>query len=173
MAYVDEALFWQNHKDTNSENRGGLTPDQLRNYYDYFAAAVSDVQYHDMEQAAGERMVALRSEIDRRHGSAQHEQAMAMGQKTLNWARIGALAAIATAALTIPLIISDKPPSKPRPATSAQALQESSPQITATASPAGLPLEQETTSVTPTATTTPEAIATPTMTPIKFPPPAP
>ena len=106
----------------------------------------------------------------------RHRDNWILGRKTLRWAKVAGIAGVAAVIVAIATLLVDTPTldtSKARPVTSSQASPTSSPQ-TQPNDVVSEPLPETKTVLAVLLTSPPpSSTSTPTMTPIKFPPPAP
>ena len=161
--------------DTGPDKLWTLSPDTLQACYHYLSQERPNIHDRTEIVALDIRLTELRGAIELRRleiqSQHQHGEAIDLGKQTLIqgetillWTKRAVWAAI-----IVPLsiaLISDIRASRSLPATS-------SPQAKATAVPLESPRATESPSESPPASPTPELTSTPTMTPIKFPPPAP
>ena len=152
---MDESKFWPNWEATRPSKLSEISPEEIQNYYDYFAEAHAAIRGHqDVTHAAAARMVSLRNYLDQRHIDDHHSQAQRLGRKTLFWAKVGGIAAVVG---TLVLLGQDIHISKFLPSKSSKASPTSSPQAAPSALPSETPTATESPSATPLESPTPQA----------------
>jgi hypothetical protein len=139
---ADQDEFWHRVTDIESaEKLEALSADQLRDHERYFV----EVQYLPQlppweKSAAGNHLIRLQNEINRRTSARQHTHAIGLAEQTLTWAKVAGGAAIAAVIVAaIPLLIqycSQTPPAAPTtPSPRATGTISESPETAATSTP--------------------------------------
>ena len=165
-----EAAFRETMSLTELDKVDDLTLPELENYCTRLSGLRWALYGGVHQQACDMRMDLLWGKIEQKRSDLRHKEAIGIGRWTLFWAIIGGIAA---AVGTLVLLFHDTPLSKLLPARASQASPTSSPQAIATSVPLESPMATESQSESPPASPTPELTSMPTLTPIKFPPPAP
>lgn len=162
--------FGQTYTDTAPEKLAGLSDEALDSCYRYFLDIYPELTGREgMSRSAQNRIGLLRSEIDLRHGKAQHKEALGVsqntldvGKQTLNWARVGGIAGIAAVLITAVALLAQIYFSKVQSSKPATTSPVSLPQTTATISESP---EPEATASSATPLPKPAATAMPSITP--------
>ncbi len=160
---ADRSNFWKMVDRTKPSKLRVFAESELRDCEDYFSEIQADSMLPPNEIiTASERLTLIRSEIDRRHSDARHEQT----QRLARWAIGIGIVGILSAVVAIVFGIANRPTPQHVPAVATEATQTAA---VIAPTPAALP----TTTPTPAAllTTTPTPAASPTMSVVSTPTP--
>ena len=160
---ADRSNFWKMVDRTKPSKLRVFAESELRDCEDYFSEIQADSMLPPNEIiTASERLTLIRSEIDRRHSDARHEQT----QRLARWAIGIGIVGIFSAVVAIVFGIANRPTLQHVPAVATEATQTAA---VIAPTPAALP----TTTPTPAAllTTTPTPAASPTMSVVSTPTP--
>jgi cytochrome c-type biogenesis protein CcmH/NrfG len=155
---VDSEVFWQKVEETTTENLRLMPRRKLREYRKYFDRAIIRMVHDDRWDMAQERKAAIGSEFERRGKRTQRLIAF-----------VAAIAAVVISTVAVLQYRANKhasTPERPR-ASSTLSTPQQSPAVQPTTTP-------QTTGALPTPQPESNQLSpTPTVTPIKWPPPAP
>jgi len=170
---ADRSNFWKMVDRTKPSKLRVFAESELRDCEDYFSEIQADSMLPPNEIiTASERLTLIRSEIDRRHSDARHEQT----QRLARWAIGIGIVGIVSAVVAIVFGIANRPTPQHVPAAATEAIQ--TPAVippTPAALPTTTPMPAALLTTTPTAaallTTTPTPAASPTMSVVSTPTP--
>ena len=160
---ADRSNFWKMVDRTKPSKLRVFAESELRDCEDYFSEIQADSMLPPNEIiTASERLTLIRSEIDRRHSDARHEQTQRLARYAIGIGIVGIFSAV----VAIVFGIANRPTPQHVPAVATEATQTAA---VIAPTPAALP----TTTPTPAAllTTTPTPAASPTMSVVSTPTP--